>query len=122
MLDSEFESITMVLLAQLRRSPTDHDHRLHDDVVTRLQATTPKSTCITHLYCVQESIVSVGYQVAPRSILVEANPTIGDSLPGAAERQTYAVLDGHHRVAALRALQVNGTLPSDYALLVSILK
>ena len=70
----------------------------------------------------QESIVSPGYQGASCRILVEANPTIGDNLPGAAGRQMYAVLDGHHRVAALRALQVRGALASDYAIPVIILK
>ena len=63
-----------------------------------------------------------GYQVAHCSILVEAVPTIGDSLPEAAQRQMYVVLDGHHRVAALRALQVSGVLPIDYSIPVSILK
>ena len=66
--------------------------------------------------------MSPGYQGARCRILVEANPTIGDNLPGAAGRQIYAVLDGHHRVAALRALQANGALPRDYAVPVSILK
>ena len=53
---------------------------------------------------------------------MEANPTIGDNLPGAAGRQMYAVLDGHYRVAALRALIVSGELDSEYAIPVIILK
>ena len=61
-----------------------------------------------------------GYQVLHCSVLVEAVPTIGDSVPP--ERQMYAVVDGHHRVAALRALQVSGVLPIDYSIPVSILK
>ena len=71
---------------------------------------------------VQESILSPGYQGANYRILVEAIPTIGDNLPGAAARQMYAVLDGHHRFAALRALQGRGALASDHAIPVSILK
>ena len=74
-----------------------------------------------HTY-LQEAIVSPGHLGARCSILVEANPTIGDNLPGAAGRQMYEVLDGHHRVAALRALQVSGALASDYAIPVIILK
>ena len=53
---------------------------------------------------------------------MEAVPTTGDTLPGAEGRRMYAVLDGHHRVAALRALQVSGALASDYAIPVMILK
>ena len=71
---------------------------------------------------VQEAILRPGYQDARCSILVEAIPTIGDNLPGAAGRQMYAVLDGHHRVAALRALQVSDDLASDYAIPALILK
>ena len=74
-----------------------------------------------HVY-LQEAIMSPGYQSARFSILEEANPTIGDNLPGAAVRKMYALLDGHHRVAALRALQVSGALASDHSIPVIILK
>ena len=66
--------------------------------------------------------MSPGYQEARCSILVEAKPTIGDNLLGATGRQMYAVLDGHYRVAALRALIVSGELDSEYAIPVIILK
>jgi hypothetical protein len=65
--------------------------------------------------------VRFGYQVLHCSVLVEAVPTFDESLPGAAKRQMYAVVDGHHRVAAVRALQVSGVLPIDYSIPVSIL-
>ena len=53
---------------------------------------------------------------------MEVIPTIGDSLPGAEARRMYLVLDGHHRVAALRSLQVSGALASDHAIPVMILE
>lgn len=67
----------------------------------------------------EDCILQNGYIDSRYSVTVRALPRNADSEPA---EQVYEVLDGHHRVAALRALQTRNLLPKEYALPVTVLR
>ena len=55
-------------------------------------------------------------------VTVRAPPRNPDSGELDTPERVYEVLDGHHRVAALRALQARNLIPREYALPVTVLQ
>ena len=68
---------------------------------------------------IEDCILQHGYIDTRYSVTVRALPRNADSEP---PEQVYEVLDGHHRVAALRALQTRNLCPKEYALPVTVLR
>ena len=124
-----------VPLAQLNDGPNTRFRFMHEDVITELQAHTAHNITARKTLTdrqdtkhLQDAIVKYGYRDTRHSIVVvRARPH-----PAAPEMSTtpvphileppYVVLDGHHRVAALKGLEARGALPKDAAYPVTVLK
>ena len=70
----------------------------------------------------EDCFLKYGYHDTRNTVTVRALPRNRVSEVLVPPEQVYEVLDGHHRVAALRALQARNLLPREYALPVTVLR
>jgi hypothetical protein len=131
--EDSVECRTSIPLAQLNNSPSFRLRFINEEHVTHLQAHTAhninaRKTLRQDTKHLQDAIIKYGYRDTRHSIVVvRARPH-----PAAPEMSTtplphilepaYVVLDGHHRVAALKGLEARGALPKNAAYPVTVLK
>ena len=99
-------------LAQLHSCSSNQVRMMDEEVVMMLQ----------------ESISRYGYRETRNSVAVQAPPRTADAVPavdpgsGQVVSHIYEVLDGHHRFAAVLALQARNLLSREYALPVIVIR
>jgi len=132
--EDSIECRIAIPLAQLNNGPSTRLRFIHADHVTHLQANTTHNinarktlTDRQDTKHLQDAIIKYGYRDTRNSILVvRARPPpaleISTTPPRHNPEPPYAVLDGHHRVAALQGLEDRGALPKDSAYPVTVLK
>ena len=126
------ECRTAVPLAQLNYSPSTRLRFINEEHVMLLQAHTAhnsnaRKTLRHATKPLQDAIVKYGYRDTRHSIVVACArpppaPEVATTPPRHNREQAYEVLDGHHRVAALKGLEARGALPKDALYQVTVLK